>query len=340
MHRSPSAATAALVTLLTLAGCGGETTPTEPGAVGDLPAPVTRVDPTGGSESITVSLSNIWASSSPMRPQRAGMAAATVDDIVYVIGGATDGKPLKLAQAFDPATQLWSNLPSLPAHRDQPSGAAVIGRRIYLTGGRDSANVITRTLYMYNTDTKVWRKKRDLPVPSRSGVSATISGKLYVYTPEGVVPGGTAHLHRYDPSANTWTELATPPSGHPYGTGGAINGKFYLVGGAVGGVNSPALHVYDPATNKWQAKGSIPTARFLAAAAVLKGKLWVVGGTNDAEIYDVLQVYNPNTDSWVAKAPMPTKRFSLAMASASGRLYAVGGRNNSYYLIRNEVYLP
>jgi N-acetylneuraminic acid mutarotase len=90
---------------------------------------------------------------------------ATVNGIVYAIGGAVAGEAVRTVEAYDPATQTWSNHPNLP-------------------------------------------------VPSKSGVSAAIGGKLYVYTPEGAVYQGTAHLHRYDPGSNTWTELAIPPIGH------------------------------------------------------------------------------------------------------------------------------
>ena len=260
--------------------------------------------------------------------------------MIYAIGGAVGGKAIDTVQAYDPVMHTWSNRPRLPRRRKDPSGAAVINGEIYVTGGQDSI-FITKTLFVYNPATKLWKWKKSLPVPSRAGVSVAIGGKLYVYTPEGAVYQGAAHLHRYDPDTDRWTELATPPSGHERGAGGAINGKFYLAGG-VGTGSSNSLHMYNPATNQWKSRPSMPTARFDAAGAVYQGKLWVLGGTNDIDDYDIVQVYDPTSKSWTTKTHMPTKRFSFAASVADGLLYALGGRIDatSTAIATNEVYIP
>jgi N-acetylneuraminic acid mutarotase len=135
-----------------------------------------------------------------MPTAREGLVTATVDGILYAIGGARLGKAIQTVEAYDPGTKTWSNHPNLPRRREDPSGAAVIGGKIYVTGGQDSI-FTTKSLYVYNTSSKLWQNK-DLPVPTKSGISAAINGKLYVSTPEGAVYGGTAHLHRYDPATN------------------------------------------------------------------------------------------------------------------------------------------
>jgi serine/threonine-protein kinase PknK len=102
---------------------------------------------------------------------------ATVNGIVYAIGGAVAGEAVRTVEAYDPATQTWSNHPNLPRRWDDPCGAAVIDGKIYITGGQDSI-FTTRSLYVYNPSAKIWRRKANLPVPSKSVVSAAIGGKL------------------------------------------------------------------------------------------------------------------------------------------------------------------
>jgi hypothetical protein len=90
-------------------------------------------------------------------------------------------------------------------------------------------------------------------------------------------------LHRYDPTSNSWTELAIPTHQHEAGVGGAMGGKFYVVGGHTFNGASAILDVYDPASDTWATKAPRSTPRIWAAGAVvpaglLSQRLYVVGG--------------------------------------------------------------
>jgi hypothetical protein len=131
MHRSCiHPATVALAAVLALGACGSETTPTGPATGPEL------YNPGGGAAESSAGLaailpSNTWGSATPMTTAREGLVTATVNGIVYAIGGAVAGKAVQTVEAYDPATQTWSNHPNLPRRRDDPSGAAVIDGKIY-----------------------------------------------------------------------------------------------------------------------------------------------------------------------------------------------------------------
>lgn len=291
------------------------------------------------------SVSNSWAAKRSLSPDRQDMAAATINGIIYVVGGRhIDWTTLRIrvlarVDAYNVATNTWSQVASMPGAREAPNGASVINGKLYVTGGR--SNVVTpeeffkptKTLFVYDPGTNSWTRKADMPQVGCGGVQGVINGKLYVYMPsviwcnQGVSGGDMVRFYRYNPVTDTWVSRAAPPSEAQWsqaksGTGGAINGKFYLVG-----ANS-RLHVYDPMSNTWEAKASMSASRSGMKAAMLSGKLFLVGGSEWWSDFPLptLEVYNPLTNMWARKAPLPVGTSEGAAASAEGRLHYVAGR--------------
>jgi N-acetylneuraminic acid mutarotase len=336
LFRHIGPAVAWVVTLLTLSACGGDSLAPPPGEP--------DADPT------VATLANSWTSATPMPTGRTGVVAATVDGMVYAIGGADHpsdgrGKNLRTVEGYSPSAKLWFYVAPLPAARAYPNGATVINGKIYVTGGLNQppplfAPFPTRTLFVYDVAQKAWTRKADMPVASYGGASASISGKLYVVTAGPNAKDGTS-LYRYDPGTDTWTKRASPPHHHHLGTAGAINGKLYLAGGLVGGKTELGdLDVYDPATNTWTTRASMPGPRFAAAGRVINGKLYVAGGGDDDHVVsNRLEVYDPATNTWVTKPNLPTARWSAGAAVSGGALYIVGG---SDYKVSTaiEAYTP
>jgi len=187
----------------------------------------------------------------------------------------------------------------------------------------------------------------DLPMRTGGGASGVIAGKLYVTTSDnGYSTSNEARrfLHVYDPVRNFWRALAPSPSVHRTAVvGGAIAGRFYVVGGEWG--NRIQLDVYDPAVNLWTPKASSPTSRIQMAGAVQNGKLYVLGGiTNAASLpVAVVESYDPATDAWTSEAPLPTARTGLGAAVVDDTLYAVGGQTGSegdVFLATVEAFTP
>src|SRR5207249_717372 len=66
-----------------------------------------------------------WISKSPI-PYSTGQAAVIggTDGRIYVMGGFAGGSPVTTARAYDPRTDTWANITSLPIQTRGP-GAAV-----------------------------------------------------------------------------------------------------------------------------------------------------------------------------------------------------------------------
>jgi len=285
--------------------------------------------------------SNTWVNLPSMPTGRQGLVAAAVNGVVYAIGGSTGEATAKVEAYLTNSTSfvLWRSKAPLPAPRNLPHGAAVLGGKIYVPGGLNNGQNHTKSLYRYDPTANTWTRKADLPRAGFGGVSVAIDGKLYVYVPYGPEGSPAAALYRYDPSTNAWTTRAQPPGVQRLAAVGVINGKMYLAGG-MSAQNQPlaTLRVYDPANNSWTLKAPMPTARALPAGRAIDGKLYVAGGYAAPQALDVTEVYNPATNSWSVKAPMTTPRHGAASAVANGKLYVIGGGNQGGKA--NEMYTP
>jgi N-acetylneuraminic acid mutarotase len=294
------------------------------------------------SVALTEGSPNTWQARPPMPTARYGLVAATVNGIVYAIGGRDGTGTRRTVEAYDPGTNtflVWQPKAPLPAGRLFPSAGAVINGKIYVAGGRNGSDTPTKSLFVYNPATDQWSKKAAMPVASSHGAAGAINGKLYVYTPANPNTGTGPFLHRYDPATNAWVQRAVPPHGNAFAAAGVIGGKFYLAGGFAG-LYSATLDVYNPGTNSWTTKKSMPAARGYAAGAVLQGMLYVVGGSTSEGAFGRVERYDPVSNTWTAAATMLTHRFHLGAAAANGVLYALGGAGAPNSLDSNEAYTP
>jgi N-acetylneuraminic acid mutarotase len=122
--------------------------------------------------------------------------------------------------------------------------------------------------------------------------AAVIGGKLYLAG--GVGSGNilSGVLEVYDPATNAWTTKAPMLTPRDRAGGAAINGLFYVTGGA-GSSDNRTVEVYDPASNSWATKAPLLTGRSDLAAGVVGGKLYAVGGYNGVTLLGNSEAYTP-----------------------------------------------
>jgi len=165
-------------------------------------------------------------------------------------------------------------------------------------------------------------------------VADAYDGRIYAgFGDAGLSFGGPApgNLYVLDPTAGTWTQLASAADSHQAPGHGIINGKLYIAGGwASDGTEDPKLEIYDVAGNTWTTGAADPAPYAGAGSAVLEGKLYLVGGcgastcgTTDASVYD------PATDTWSQIAAYPESIAWTSCAGIEGKLYCAGGTDNN-----------
>jgi N-acetylneuraminic acid mutarotase len=302
--------------------------------------------------------SNTWITRRNMfGTERWGLATAVVNNaggqsVLYAIGGKTapgaTGGSLSKVQAYNVATNEWTNRASVPVPLYWTNGAGVIDGKIYVSGGQFANDGYLKSLFVYDPATNTWTAKREMPSTGYHGVTGVINGKLYVLTgcdqENCDPPQASMTFYRYDPVTDQWATLPiprqpTPSSSHKGGVGGVIGGKFYVAGGQ----GHRRLDVYDPVTNQWTAKADMPRVCGFAAGVAVAGKLYVVGGNqlnpNGSVTSCKTSVYDPATDTWTTKAAAPTVRAEAGagrvVVNKQPRIELVGGirpGNNLQYV--------
>jgi N-acetylneuraminic acid mutarotase len=326
-----------------LASCGDDTT-----------QPNTAADPADQPPSIPqlAVTSNTWLTRANVPSDRRQVTTATVtnaagETILYAIGGKTltsgwCSGTLSKVQAYNAATNTWTNRASLPAPLTETNGAGVINGKIYVSGGCFGYKAYSRQLWMYDPVANTWTQKHPMPFTSFAGTTGVINDQLYVMAScdgqedcEGDDPAGYPYYWgflRYNPASDTWTRLRSPANGDVYSHGAAatIGKKFYVTGGWL----NRATEAYDPATNTWANKASMGSPRYDAAYVASAAKFYIMGGvrTNpdgSRTVVATTSVYDPATNIWTHKAPMPTARTLIAagrvVVNGQTRLSVVGG---------------
>ncbi|MDD3421678.1 MAG: S8 family serine peptidase, partial [Methanocellales archaeon] len=284
-----------------------------------------------------------WTAKTTMPSARFGAAAGVIDGVLYVAGGhdGTTGATSTL-QAYNPTTNTWSTLASMPQGRYSGDGAGAINGKLYVTGGWNwpASGLPQSQLFVYDPVANSWSTNASLPILSGNGATGVIGGKLYVTTPCDGYSGYRKFLHVYDPATNTWSQLASSPNAHADPAFGVINNKLYVAGGTGDSGVHANLDVYDPATNTWTTKAPMPTSLTGLAGGVINDKFYAIGGSSAGVYYNTVYVYDPSTDTWTTKTSMPTARSGAVAGAINGVIYVAGGTNSAGTLATVEAFTP
>ncbi|MFZ0042784.1 MAG: kelch repeat-containing protein [Solirubrobacteraceae bacterium] len=130
----------------------------------------------------------------------------------------------------------------------------------------------------------------------------------------------------YDTTTNTWSTDGAPNPYNLAGTGVALDGKLYDIGGLSLSTFqlTPDVSVYDPATNAWTQAAPYPLALNYAQCGAIDGKIYCTGGAGQQES-DESFVYNPASNSWSRFASVPGFQNASAFGVANGELILSGG---------------
>lgn len=224
----------------------------------------------------------------------------------------------------------WVTLAPMTEPRQEIAVAAVDGK-VYVLGGldgRSNANSV------YDTETDTWSLGADLPFNNDHAWAVALDGKIYM-------GGGRSNrVFLYDPSMDTWTEVASSIYQHHNTPAAAIiEGLIYVAGGSGPGASQTELEVYNPALDIWTELSPMRCPRNHTTGGVINGKFYVAGGGEalDAMSYasggkpvseTCLEEYDPATDTWTTKTPMPTGRTGIAGAVVGDCFYVFGGEGN------------
>ncbi|MEM6313338.1 MAG: kelch repeat-containing protein, partial [Planctomycetota bacterium] len=255
-------------------------------------------------------VTNTWRSVADLPKPLSHVVTASSGNTIYLASGWTSPEgteSLTDVWAFDAVSETYTALPSLPAPR-AAGGVAVVGNYLYFFGGVDKPiaeaddsldHGDTWRLDLTNTAAG-WQTMATMPNARNSFGYAVLGERIYVVGGQYKFLEDTTNqtdVHAYDPSTNTWTQVADLPTprGHITSSVVAANGKLLVIGGA--GNDNLILDdviAYDPVGNSWSDWTSLPEERRTAVAGVVGNTLVTLVGRNN---------FGRPTGGWTATLP-------------------------------------
>jgi N-acetylneuraminic acid mutarotase len=272
---------------------------------------------------------------------------AVVNGKLYCFGGYTSSNliPQAVSAVYDPATNTWSTIASMPTGETHAGTCTDGTRYIYMAGGytgpggAGAQTFATTNVFRYDTATNTWSDLPGLPQSRGAGDLVLLGGTFHFC-------GGT-DLARQDVNSHWtlnlndiaagWQTAASLPTARNHMGSVVLNGKIYVIAGqqhqdpnftTVG-----TVEIYDPTTGKWTEGALLPVTRSHIAGAtfVYNGQIIVMGGDH-TYLHDVDNVssYNPVTNVWSDLTPLPIPRSSGCGNVINGVFYYATGNIAKY----------
>jgi N-acetylneuraminic acid mutarotase len=291
-----------------------------------------------------------WTSAAAPSLARQELYPEVLNGRIYVAGGLLNPNTGYSAhfESYDPATDRWTRLATLPEARHHIALAAA-GGLLHGVGGFSGGFPNWRaqaSTYVYDPAANRWSEGVPLPYASAEGVFAGIAGRLYLVGGRVREHEAARHFNQhadtarglvFDPASGRWSPIANAPTARNSAASAVIDNRLYVVGGrqalkqadgSLRQVNVPHLEVYDPASDRWTTRAPMPQAQGGLAAAAHGGRLYVFGGEQwvpEQKVFADAWVYEPASDRWSALPPLPTPRHGLGAATVGDRIHVFGG---------------
>ena len=282
-----------------------------------------------------------WVSKTKMPSRRSGFATATLDGLIYVIGGVDANAPIfpqppvTTVEIYNPLTDSWTTGPPLLVALSGQMAATANGK-IYAIGGKESFQ--TDIVQEFDPVAMSWSFKASMPDQRSNAAVASHNGIIYIAGGLGIGLNQYASLLSYDAVANSWS-AGSPMSQVRVGPGGdIIDGDFYVYGGSHGsdGGYVRSLESYDPVMDTWTLKSSGEPRRDFGSA-VSDEIFYAIGGSNVTPLLDLVTAYDYQTDQWTLKTPLPTGLTSVRAEAIGDKIYVFEMDNTFEYRPENDI---
>ena len=209
--------------------------------------------------------------------------------------------------------QNWQQMPDFPGTARDDAAAFGIGVNVYVGTGMEVGWGLTNDWYRFDGTTLQWSPVASLPASPRQYCSAFTGqqqSNTYGYLFGGLDANGPLNeLWRYDPTSDSWSQMASLP-GEPRYAAVAFYQGYIVTGLFDDGTATNELWKYDPNNDTWQQLTSMTGLGRHRACGLSYAGLMVVGGADSAyTALDDCWNYNTLTDSWTACASLPQGRY-------------------------------
>ena len=205
-----------------------------------------------------------WSASRPLPQPLNHMSAVGFGGSLYVVGGYslasdTSAGSVRTFWRFDPRQDTWTAMPPAPLAR-AAAGAAVLGHRLYVAGGRSDTQTTISTLAIFDFDTQTWSLGPPLHHAREHLAGVAAAGAVWMLGGRALGQGNFADVERYRPGASSWQRMPAMPIARSSFQAVAAGGKIVTVGGE-GATTFGEVDQLDPSTGTWARLADLPTPR-------------------------------------------------------------------------------
>ena len=205
-----------------------------------------------------------WSAVRAMPEALNHMSAAGYRGRLYVVGGYaspgdTSTDAVRGFWRYDPRTGRWQAMPDAPIPR-AAAGAAVLGHRLYVAGGRNDATAALSSLAIFDFDTGRWSLGPSL-AHAREHVAAVAAGGSIWALGGRELGVSYTYVERYRPGASAWQPMPSMPVARSGFQAVSVSDGIVVVGGEDGAQTVPEVDRFDLRTGRWTSLADLPVAR-------------------------------------------------------------------------------
>ena len=223
-----------------------------------------------------------------------------------------------VAEHYNCSNNSWTAIQTKFEKYENFMSLSVLNDDLYATGS------LSGMVYLYHPDKNEWNVVKSEHVRYDRCGSFGVSDGRHLYVIGGTLNDeinrelyseyvsyyGSTAVEKYDPSENSWKDVAPMNEERHEAFGASMNGKIYVAGGLYG--RDQLLHntceVYNPSTNEWQLMPSLNVPRYSASMVCLEGALYVIGGHTDNQQSRLsVEMLDFKNNEWKKKTVLPVK---------------------------------
>lgn len=235
------------------------------------------------------------------------------------------------------AHNTWTSGAAMPTAR-MGAGYGVVGTKIYVAGGINSAGEYVSETDIYNIKTNTWAiTGAPIPTPTWVGASAVVNGILYMFGGATATALTTTIVQAYNPAMNVWsTPTMMPAPARNSVTAVAVGAHIYVIGG-YDGSRIATVQRYTPATNSWKTEASLLNGKSETQLGVYMTSIIAAGGLENSGYTNENEGYATTTNTWQS-LPAGLVGQGGCTATISGVIYVAGGNNGDTALNALQAY--
>ena len=206
-----------------------------------------------------------WSTLAPMPQALNHMNAVSFGGRLYVVGGYggpgdTSTGAVRGFWRYDPATGQWASMPDAPVAR-AAAGAAVLGHRLYVVGGRNDVTSALSSLAIFDFDSGRWTLGPSLAHPREHLAAVAADGAIWALGGRALGLGSFTYVERYTPGASTWQSMPSLPVARSGFEAVTAAGSIVVVGGESGTQTVGEVDRLDLRTARWSPLADLPVPR-------------------------------------------------------------------------------